>query len=290
MTTGMNATCLMCHFTKNVETALSLGTEEQAHAFAKELMQLYLQAPEGVGSPWFGPDVTALLQKYYGVGEDRYAKEKLDSNRFVMERLEDIMERVQQQEDPVFAGLQFSILGNYLDFSALGKQVSFEKLEQMLADALQMPLDRQVYGRLCRDLEKGGRLLYLTDNAGEIAFDRIFAQQIAKKYPQVQITFCVRGGPVLNDATREDAQAVGVPFPVIDNGSCIGGTELRRLGQEAKEAFEQADIIIAKGMGNNETLFGCGYNVYYAFLVKCKMFQDRFQKPLMTPMLVSECT
>lgn len=82
--------------------------------------------------------------------------------------------------------------------------------------------------------------------------------------------------------------AVGVPFAVIDNGSCIGGTELRRLGQEAKAAFESADVIISKGMGNNETLYGCGYNVYYAFLVKCKLFQDRFQKPLMTPMLVSE--
>lgn len=288
MTYGMNATCLKCHFSKNVATALSLGTEAQARAFALDLMQLYLQAPEGVGSPWFGPDVTALLQKHFGITEDRYLQEKLDSNRFVMERFEDILHRVEQQADPVFAGLQYAILGNYLDFSALGKSVSFEKLDQMLENALHMELDRQVYDRLCRDLEKGGKLLYLTDNAGEIAFDRIFAQQIARAYPQVEITFCVRGGPVLNDATREDAMAVGVPFAVIDNGSCIGGTELRRLGQEAKAAFESADVIISKGMGNHETLYGCDYNVYYAFLVKCKLFQDRFQKPLMTPMLVSE--
>lgn len=288
MTRGMNATCLHCHFSKNLEIAQSLGDEQTALLFAKELMALYLQAPEGVGSPWFGPGVTALLQKYYGVGEDRYVQEKLDSNRFVMERFSEIQQLVAAQEDPVFAGLQFSILGNYLDFSALGKAVSFEKLDEMLNQALEMELDRDCYAKLCRDLERGKHLLYLTDNAGEIAFDRIFAQEIQKKYPHLQITFCVRGGPVLNDATREDAAAVGVPFPVIDSGSCIGGTELRCLGEEAKAAFESADVIIAKGMGNNETLYGCGCNVYYAFLVKCKFFEQRFQKPLMTPMLVAE--
>ena len=286
----MNATCLACHFRKNLETASSLGDEATAVAFARELMQLYLDAPDHVASPWFGPGVTALFQKYYGLGEDRYIQEKLDSNRFVMERFADIQARVQAQPDPVYAGLQFSILGNYLDFSALQGQVSFEKLDEMLDMGLEMELDRDCYARLCREFEQGKRLLYLTDNAGEIAFDRIFAQEIHKKYPHLQITFCVRGGPVLNDATREDAAAVGVPFPVIDNGNSIGGTELSLLGKEAKEAFETADVILAKGMGNNETLYGCGYNVYYAFLVKCKLFEERFGKPLMTPMLVAERT
>ena len=285
---GMNATCLHCHFSRNLETALSLGDEATAFRFAKDLMQLYLDAPEGVGSPWFGPGVTALLQKYYGAGEDRYVQEKIDSNRFVMERFADIQQLVETQDDPVFAGLQFSILGNYLDFSALGKSVSFEKLDEMLTNALQMQLDTECYAKLCRDLESSRSLLYLTDNAGEIAFDRIFAEEIARRYPQLKITFCVRGGPVLNDATKADAAAVGVAFPVIDSGSTIGGTELRCLGKEARDAFEQADVIIAKGMGNNETLYGCGYNVYYAFLVKCKFFEQRFQKPLMTPMLVAE--
>lgn len=285
---GMNATCYACHFRKNLETAASLGDEATAVAFAKDLMRLYLQAPEGVASPWFGPGTTALFQKYYGLGEDRYIAEKHQSNAFVMARFDRLKALVQAQKDPVFAGLQFSILGNYLDFSALQGQVSFEKLDEMLNIALQMELDRDCYAKLCRDLETGSRLLYLTDNAGEIGFDRIFAEEIAQKYPHLQITFCVRGGPAMNDATRADAAAVGVPFPVIDNGTCIGGTELSQISPEAKEAFETADVILAKGMGNTETLYGCGYNVYYAFLVKCQFFVERFGKPLMTPMLVTE--
>ena len=284
----MNATCYECHLRKNLETAAALGDEHTATAFARDLMRLYLDAPADVASPWFGPGVTERFQKYYGLSEDRYIQEKLDSNRFVMDRFSAIQSRVQAQADPVYAGLQFSILGNYLDFSALQGQVSFEKLDQMLDMGLAMDLDRACYERFCSELEKGRHLLYLTDNAGEIGFDRIFAEEMQKKYPHLQITFCVRGGPVLNDATREDAAFVGVPFRVIDNGNRIGGTELSQLGQEAMEAFESADVILAKGMGNNETLYGCGYNVYYAFLIKCKFFEQRFEKPLMTPMLVAE--
>jgi len=288
MKIGMNATCLKCHFTKNLETAMALGDEKTALAFAKDLMALYLSAPEGVASPWFGPGVTELFQKHYGLSEDRYVEEKRLSNEYVLARMDAIRSRVETQPDPVYAGLQFAILGNYLDFSALQGKVSFEELDKMLDLGFTMDVDKACYEKLCRDLEKGKKLLFLTDNAGEIGFDRIFAEQIAKKYPHLAITFCVRGGPVLNDATREDALAVGVPFPVIDNGNCIGGTELRLLSEEAKTALEQADVVIAKGMGNVETAYGCGHNVYYAFLVKCQMFADRFQKPLMTPMLVRE--
>lgn len=284
----MIATCLACHFQKQVETALALGDEATATAFARDLMARYLQAPEDAPSPYFAPIVSDLLKAYYGVGEDRYDAEKQLSNAFVMQRMDMLCSRVESQPDPVYAGLQFSILGNYLDFSALQGQVSFEKLEQMLEFGLQMALDPDCYKALCRDLASGKRLLYLTDNAGEIGFDRIFAQQITRRYPQLEITFCVRGRPVLNDATREDAALVGIPFPVIDNGTGYAGTILSALGPDARAAVDAADVIIAKGMGNVETLYGCGRNIYYAFLVKCAHFARLFGKPLMTPMLVSE--
>ena len=289
MKIGMNATCLKCHFNKNLETAMSLGDQATALAFGKDLMALYLAAPEGVPSPWFGPGVTELFQKHYGITEeDRYGKEKQLSNQYILERMDRIRSQVEQQADPVYAGLQFAILGNYLDFSALQGKVSFAQLDEMLDLAATMEVDREAYAHLRQDLASGKRLLFLTDNAGEIGFDRIFAEQIARTYPQLAITFCVRGGAVLNDATREDALAVGVPFPIIDSGNRIGGTQLDLLGAEAKAALEAADVVIAKGMGNVETMLGCGYNVYYAFLVKCQMFADRFQKPLMTPMLVRQ--
>lgn len=257
-------------------------------AFAKEIMKLCINAPEGVSSPWFGPKIADLLHDMYGLDYDRFRQEKLDSNRFVLERLPAIREKVTNAKDPVFAGLQFAILGNYLDFSALQGQVSFEKLEEMLDKALEMELDDQVYADLCRDLRRGGKLVYLTDNAGEIGFDRVLAEAIAAAYPDISVTFCVRGAIAQNDATREDAAAVGIPFPVIDNGNRVAGTQLDMLSPEAAAALSGADVILAKGMANAETMLGCGYNVYYAFLVKCQRFVTRFGKPMFTPMLVKE--
>lgn len=288
MSLKLTTECILCHLNRHLETARSLGDEETAMRFARELMQQYLEAPEDATSPTLGPGATALYRKYYGLEEDRYRAEKEESNRFVLTRLESIQTRVEKAADPLFAALQFAILGNYIDFSALQGQVSFQKLDEMLDQAADMELDQAVYGALKQDLSKGTRLLYLTDNAGEICFDRVFAEQIAKQYPHLQITFCVRGGPAHNDATREDARLAGISFPVIDNGNTVGGTELRLLSHEAKQAMDHADVIIAKGMGNTETLFGSGYPIYYAFLVKCRHFVNIFKKPLMTPMLVKE--
>ena len=288
MSLSISAACLMCHFNRNMKKAQTLGSSETALAFGKELMRIYLDAPQGISSPWFSPQVAELFKKYYGLEGDQYKEEKRLANTFVMERFDQIRQMVQRAEDPVFAGLQVAVLGNYLDFSALQGKVSFEKLETMLHEALEMPLDRQVYEDLKADLTKGNKLLYLTDNAGEIGMDRIFAEELQKAYPHLQITFCVRGGNTLNDATREDAEITGIPFRVIDNGNLVSGTELSMLGAEAKAAMDSADVIISKGMANTETLYGSGYPIYYAFLVKCVRFVEAFGKPLMTPMLVKE--
>ena len=288
MSIAFDADCILCHLKRNIATARELGTEDQAIAFTKDLMRLYQSVPADKSFTTLNPAVSDLLKEHYGVDEDRFKKEKEDSNRFVLSRLDQIRDRVTKAEDPVYAGLQFAILGNYIDFGALQGEVSFDQLDELLDKAEQMELGAGIYADLCADLAKGGKLLYLTDNAGEIGFDRVFAEELQKKYPEIQITFCVRGAPALNDATREDAAIMGIPFPVIDNGTRIAGTEIDLLGQEAKQALETADVVIAKGMANTETMYGCGLNVYYAFLIKCARFEKVFGKPKFTPMIVKE--
>ena len=288
MSVALDSGCMECHLRRNLETARGLGTEEQATAFAKALMKLYLDAPEGVSTPWLAPHTAELFRKMYGLDADRFRAEKEASNRFVLSRLDQIRWRAQAAPDPVYAGLQFAILGNYLDFSALQGEVSFEELDELLAQAEKLALDPVVYRALCADLARGGKLLYLTDNAGEIGFDRVLADEIHRAYPRLAITFCVRGGPAVNDATRADAAAVGISFPVIDNGNRIPGTQIDQLGAEARRALDGADVILSKGQGNVETLRGCGRNIYYAFLIKCARFERLFGKPKFTPMLVRE--
>lgn len=282
--------CMECNLKRNLALARSLGTQEQAVAFGKKLMEQIIAMPADAPSPMLGPGLADLLMEHYGLPLDRFREEKEQSNRFVVERLDTIWEKVNAAPDPLLAGLQFAILGNYLDFSALQGKVSFAELETMLDKALEMELDATVYREFCRDLEMANNLLYLTDNAGEIGFDRVFAEKIQETYPNLTITFCVRGEIAVNDATRQDAAAVGIPFPVIDNGkgNRVAGTVPELMGPESRRALETADVILSKGMGNCETLYGSGYPIYYAFLVKCQKFVNLFEKPLMTPMWVRE--
>lgn len=146
-------------------------------------MQLYLDTPvAGSASPLLSPGTTALFQKYYGLDADRFRQEKADSNKFVLERLPGIRKRIETTQDPLFTALQFAILGNYIDFSALQGELTFEKLDEMLKNAENMDLDRETYHRFREKLGKSQRLLYLTDNAGEIGFDPLLGEEL-QSYP-----------------------------------------------------------------------------------------------------------
>lgn len=288
MSIPINDVCIQCHIDKVLEAGRAAGTEAQAMELARRTLQSILDAPADMDSAWLGGISDKDLQEIYGFDPDALREVKAFSNRFVLERLEEIERRIAKEEDPVFAALQFAILGNYIDFSALRGEVDFSELEGLLDAAHHMDLDKACYEKFCGDMKKGKKLLYLTDNAGEIVFDRVLAEKIKETYPHIDITVCVRGGPVSNDATRKDAEEAGIPFPVIDNGNSIGGTVLHLCSQELKDAFESADVILAKGMGNTESMFGCGYNVYYGFLVKCQRFVEYFRKPKLAPMFIHD--
>ena len=288
MSIPMNSLCVECLFRKRLKLARQVGSDAQATETAKKIMAEMIKAPAEMDSAWMGSICDKMFQDIYGLSPDRLKAEKDFSNKFVLERLEQIQNRIAQASDTVYGALQFAVLGNYLDFSALQGEVSFEALEEMLDGAQELQLDKAVYQQFCQDLQKGKKLLYLTDNAGEVVFDRLMGEALQKAYPHLEITYCVRGGAVSNDATREDAAAAGITFPVIDSGTPIGGTVLHLVGKELKEAVENADVILAKGMGNTESMYGCGYNVYYAFLVKCDRFIQFFDKPKLTPMFIRD--
>ena len=287
MSLSLSSTCIECLIRRNLEDVRCLGSEDKAMEFLHGFFRLFLDAPEYATAPYMNTLASDLIQQVYCLEGDRYAREKQDSNRFVLERMDTIREKIRATPDPVYASLQFAILGNYLDFSAL-KNVSFEKLEQMLSTAADIQVAQEIYESFCRELASGKNLLIVTDNAGEIGFDRLMAEQIAERYPHLTITFCVRGQITANDATREDAAAVGISFPVIDNGNHVCGTQLELCSEACKEALKNADVVLAKGMANVETLIGCGYNIYYAFMIKCPRFEALFHKPMFTPMLVKE--
>ncbi len=285
---GLNSHCVDCLLHKHIAHARELGDDETAYRFAKAIMELFLNASPEDNSAILGQRINRLYMEFYGLPQDRFQEEKRESNQFVLDRLDAVRRRIKESEDPILTGLQYAILGNYIDFSALGKTVSFEALEKMLDQPEKFSFDPIYYHRFCRELTTAKKLLYITDNAGEIGFDWLLAEQLQQAYPQLRITFCVRGMPAHNDATMEDYRFMGIPFPVIHSGSDIGGTDLKSVNSETRTAMETSDVILAKGMGNTETLYGSGYNIYYAFLAKCKRLQQVFQMPFMSPAFIGE--
>ena len=286
MAIPMNSVCAQCLMKRHVDAARPLGDDETATKFAKGLMEAFLSLPEGADSSQIGPAVTKLYADLYGLEGDRYREEKEASNAFAMERLPKIYAQIKKAKDPIYAALQLSILGNYLDFAALAGKVRFEDLEKMLGQAENYELSGPHYDRFLQELKTAKSFVLITDNAGEVVFDRVLAETIHRFYPEVNITFLVRGGPANNDALREDADIVGIPFPVEDSGLCVGGTPLHQISEKARILLQNADMILAKGMGNTESLYNCGLPVYYAFLVKCARFVQVFKRPHLTPMFV----
>ena len=288
MPISMNSICAQCLMKRHVDTARPLGDDETATKFAKGLMEAFLSLPEGSDSCQIGPAVSRLYAQLYGIEGDRYREEKEQSNAFALARLPQIYAQVEKAKDPIYAALQLSVLGNYLDFAALAGKVRFEDLESMLETAETYDLSGPQYSGFLKKLESAKSFVLITDNAGEVVFDRVLAETIQKVYPDIKITFLVRGGPANNDALQEDCAVAGISFPVKDSGLCIGGTPLSLISEEAKALLQNADVILAKGMGNTESMYGCGLPVYYAFLVKCARFEQVFEKPYMTPMFVSD--
>lgn len=287
---NINASCMECLLCKNLDLARKVGSEAQVTAFARDLMLALATQTEDMTAPCFTPIVNDLFSEHFGLDPDRYAEEKKLSNDFSLSVMDTISQWELSQGDPVYAGLQAAVLGNYLDFSALHGKVDMAELEKLLSRADTVAIDRDTYGHFVKDCQKAKRLLYITDNAGEIVFDWLLARRLRERFPHLEITFCVRGGPALNDANLEDVRKIGLDreFRAIDSGVSISGFDPVRSGPEARGALAEADVVLSKGQGNVETLAGKGYPVYFAFLCKCRRFTDAFRCPPLTVQFIRE--
>jgi damage-control phosphatase, subfamily I len=162
--------------------------------------------------------------------------------------------------------VRIAIAGNVIDFgvkSNLEESELFETIQECLAEQnTSMQLNDFI-----EEVNKAEDILFLADNAGEIVFDRLLIERL----PVEKITVAVKGYPVINDATMEDAIRAGLPqiVDVIDNGSDAPGTILESCSQSFRNRFEKADMIIAKGQGNYESLSNIDKNVFFMLKAKC---------------------
>ena len=285
---NFNAYCIECLVSGQAKLAATQNDEAKALCYMKDVLREILNAPENVAAPYLLSRFEELFERYYYPG-DRYLEIKEKSNSYALEKEPLVGKIVQNAADPLLAGLKFARLGNYLDFAAL-RCVDMAVFDELIAHGLDEPLDREEYSHFRRDLAGARKLLYITDNAGEIVFDRVFIEVLQTAFPKLDICVGVRGKPIVNDATRKDAEEAGLAelVRIVDNGTSISGTQIQYLSPEMKSELFSADVILAKGQGNFETLQGCGLNVYYVFLCKCDWFVKLFNVPQLTGMFMNE--
>ena len=224
----------------------------------------------------------------FGEG-DGYAIVKRRYNDRMLQMEGRFRERIEKSADPVKTALLYARIGNYIDYGAMDT-VDEATFFSLFDGAALREDEEEVYAHLIRDCEKGSRFLLIADNCGEIVLDRLFLEEIKKRFPFLEMRVMVRGKEVLNDVTEKDALYIGMDriALIVTNGAAIAGTVYDMLPEAAKEALDTADIVLAKGQGNYESLSGQGRHIYYSFLCKCDLFTRRFNVSKLTGMFIEE--
>ena len=218
-----------------------------------------------------------------------YKHLKQQFNDLVLDLESRIRSLIEQSADPLAASLAFARTGNYIDFGAMN-HVDEGTFLSLLGGARLAERDMPAYSSFVKACGTAHRFLLIADNCGEIVLDKLFLEQLHLSFPQLQLTIMVRGSEVLNDATPDDARYVRLHdlADIISNGTSVAGTIYEMLPENARQAIDRADVILAKGQGNYESLCGRGIHAFYSLLCKCVLFTERFQVPKLTGIFVEE--
>lgn len=233
--------------------------------------------PDYHSAPLMEAKVIAFRRDFLKLTDD-YSEEKHRFNGLLLSVYDRLAQRVQAAPDPLLAAMELSIAGNYIDFGVL-KEVEEDRLMALLDQACAGGLDPQECAFLRSELENAKNLVMVHDNCGEIVLDKLLIETIKALYPQIHVLSVVREIPVLNDATREDAAEIGLCDLAEVVGNTIPdvpGTQMDMLSPELRRRMEAADLIIAKGQGNFESMQNCGLNIYYLLLAKCEYYENWF--------------
>lgn len=284
----INTFCLTCLIRMQESQIPVQAKEDMKMEYMREILSFLSTCDPELSAPALVRPLTNIYEKYWGKVQNMEQCKK-DFNDFLLLMEKDIESQIRNSEDPLKNALIYARTGNYIDYTSV-QNVSAQKLLELFSEHEHDVIDEGEYEKFLADLENAKKLIYLTDNCGEIVLDKIVLKLIKELYPELEIKVVVRGAAVANDADMESAVYVGLDqvVSVIENGSDIAGTDLSDISKKAKDEIEEADVIISKGQGNFETLHGCRLNVYYLFLCKCDWFVRKFHAERFQGMFINE--
>ncbi len=257
--------CYPCFLRQALSASRRVGVNEsQQHAIIGQVLTLLQTLPPGKTPPEIAYAVHCILGDMTGHA-DPYRELKDISTRAALALYPRLKDLVAESADPLETAVRLSIAGNIIDFAQSDELPDLWAVVERVVTA---PFAVNDLAALRAALDAADRVLYLADNAGETVFDRALIETLS-----LPVTYGVKGGPTLNDATREDAIAAGLETcaNIIDNGADAAGTILSLCSESFRQTYAAAPLIIAKGQANYETLSEAGPHVFCLLQVKCSI-------------------
>jgi len=256
--------CIPCTLKSCLRLIEDGGVEpDEREHLLRETLSFLAAADWHQSPPSLARGLHAMLRRE-GRSDDPYADIKRRSNEAMLERVPELRADLAAASDPFALAVRLAVAGNVIDFGARHLFDPAETIGRVMTADLAVDATED----LRADLNGSGSLLYIGDNAGEIVLDGLLLETLG--HPRA--TFAVRGGPVINDATLDDARKAGIPSlaRVITTGDDAPGVIPSRVSDEFAAEFEKADVVIAKGQGNLEGLWDAPREVYFLLTVKCE--------------------
>ncbi|MBN1973313.1 MAG: DUF89 family protein [Sedimentisphaerales bacterium] len=258
--------CMPCFIRQALDSARLITDDEIIQEqVVRHVLMLAANLDMSKSPPAISQQIHRLIRQLTGT-DDPYRVLKHKFNQLALRMLSELEDNIRTSEEPFETAIRLAIAGNIID---LGVKTSLAEtdVEKVVKNCLTADFDKSQIEDFRTAISSAERILYLTDNAGEIVFDRLLIEQL----PLEKVTVAVRGKPIINDATKEDAEFAGLTdlVEVIDNGSDAPGTILESCSEEFKQRFNEADLIIAKGQGNYETLSETDKNIFFILKAKC---------------------
>jgi len=269
--------CIPCFLRQALDSARTATRDESIHEqIIRDVLELTHKMDLQMSPPQMACHIHRRLRQLLG-STDPYRAAKQKHNRLAEEICRRFRPLVASSDNPLQTAVRLAIAGNIIDLG-VKSAISDSEIDRTIQQSLTAPFDHAVVEELRADAAAATNILYLADNAGEIVFDRLLIEQL----PASKITVAVKGAPVINDATIEDAVAIGLTnvVTVIDNGADVPGTVLDMCSETFVEHFERADFVISKGQGNYETLSHVNKDIYFVLKAKCHVVASQIGCPI----------
>ncbi len=256
--------CYPCLLRQALSAARRSGaSDNQQHIILLKTMEELSVFPTSSTPPQLAYRIHQCVQQLTS-NLDPYRNDKDQSTQQALALYPELKKKVGAASDPLEMAVRIAIAGNIID---LGVADSYD-LDATLKRVLTQDFAINNLAELRSALAQNLSVLYIADNAGETVFDRVLIESLV-----CSVTYVVKSGPIINDATYEDAVAAGIDqvATIIDNGSTAPGTLFENCSEAFRQRFDQADLIIAKGQANYESLSNSSAPIFFLLQAKCNV-------------------